>query len=75
MAIFSLKMGQNQHLPLQGSTSDKKLIFLKKFQCTTMLIYAFCKICEYECEGDIVFVLIFRTISGSHSFRIALEIF
>ena len=55
--------------------TDQYIFF--NFQCTTMLIYAFCKICEHERE--IVFALIlitvlilitifiFRTISGSGS--------
>ena len=46
---------------------DTGWYFLQNFQCTIMLIHAFCKICEHE----IVFVLICstgrtgRTISGS----------
>ena len=32
--------------------------FLQNFQCTTMFISAFCKICERNTEPEIVFVLI-----------------
>ena len=32
--------------------------FLQNFQCTTMYISAFCKICELNTEHEIVFVLI-----------------
>ena len=32
--------------------------FLQNFQCTTMFISAFCKICELNTECEIVFVLI-----------------
>ena len=48
-------------------------IFFKIFRFTTMLVCVFYKICEHEFECKIVFVLIliavliFRTISGSHS--------
>ena len=31
--------------------------FLQNFQCTTMFISAFCKICELNTEREIVFVL------------------
>ena len=32
--------------------------FFQNFQCTTMFISAFCKICELNTEREIVFVLI-----------------
>ena len=32
--------------------------FLQNFQCTTMFIYAFCKICELNTEHGIIFVFI-----------------
>ena len=35
--------------------------FLQNFQCTTLLIYAFCKMCEHKCYKNQN-----KTISGSH---------
>ena len=42
--------------------------FLQNFRCTTMLIYAFCKICKRKCKHEIVFCHKNqnKTISGSH---------
>ena len=38
--------------------------FLQNFQCTTMFISAFCKICELNTECEIVFVLIYVDSQG-----------
>ena len=35
--------------------------FLQIFQCSTMLIYTFCKICERKCKHEIVFVTKIKT--------------
>ena len=48
---------------VQLNEYETDLYFLQNFQCTTILIHTFCKICEHE----IAFVLICstgRTISG-----------
>ena len=39
---------------LQLNRCETDLYFLQNFQCTTMLIYAFCKSCEHGCEPEIV---------------------
>ena len=42
---------------------------LQNFQCMTMFISAFCKICELNTEGEIVFALILKVISYRCNFR------
>ena len=43
---------------LQLNKCETDPYFLQNFQCTTMFISAFCKICELNTEREIVFVLI-----------------
>jgi hypothetical protein len=47
---------------VQLNKCETHLYFLQNFQCTTILIYSFCKSCEYGCELKIVFVYFLESI-------------
>ena len=49
----------NENIQLNEYKTD--LYFPQNFQWTTMLIYAFFKICEQKCEREIVFVTKIKT--------------
>ena len=52
-----MKLLKNSLL-LQLDKFETDPYFLQNYQCTTMFISMFCKICELNTEHEIVFVLI-----------------
>ena len=58
---FSLKLKEIQ---LQLNKCETGPYFLQNFQCTTMFISTFYKICEINSEHEIVFVLISADSQG-----------
>ena len=51
-------------IPVQLNEYETDPYFLQNFQCTTMFISAFYKICEINTEHEIVFVLISADSQG-----------
>ena len=69
MLTFFPTGGRNMPTTLQLNKCETDPYFLQNFQCTTMFISAFCKICELNTEREIVFVLICPLAEQFHVHR------